>query len=94
MKKITFKEYYESKQNLLEASNVPPVKSDTHICRIYVNIPLLLEDDKLKLKPNSKIKVVYENDAPHIIMDDTTYTISWSSEKLKDWLFKNSRKLR
>lgn len=92
MKRITFKEYYESKKKLLEASKENPITSDIHICKIYYNLPLAL-DETIRIKPGNKIKVIYENEVPQIILDNNKYVLSWDSNKFKKWLIKNSRKI-
>lgn len=94
-KKLTFKEYYESKERLKEASQSVPKTIVEYTVKKYCKLPILTEkNDKgyLSLKPKDGIKILWEfNDIKKpairaVIFESQTYTPSWNNEKMKNWI--------
>lgn len=95
MKKITFKEYYESKEQLLKASNNLPKIINEYIIKKYCKIPVLTQENKkdyVPLKPKDVIKILWEfqdvknPQVKHITINETTYLPCWNNEKIKNWI--------
>jgi hypothetical protein len=93
-KKLTFKEYYESKEKLLQASkNLPRVVIE-YVVKKYCKLPVIAESDKdyISLKPKDIVKILWEfNDlknpqAQKIMFENTAYLPSWGNEKIKKWI--------
>ena len=94
MKKLTFKEYYESKEALLQASlNLPKIVTE-YIVKKYCKLPVILEADKdyIPLKPKDAVKILWEfhgDDTVHvksIMIEGIAYSPVWSDEKIKKWV--------
>ena len=102
MRKLTFKEYVESKQRLRRAVSETPIASLTYCIKKYCKIRVgETKDDRseISLKPNQRVIVEWRyddinNPEPQtIIFEDQgpeEYPIYWKGSKLKDWLSKNS----
>ncbi|MGZ8924629.1 MAG: hypothetical protein ACXW2E_01975 [Nitrososphaeraceae archaeon] len=102
MKKLTFKQYLESKEQLLQAINNPPISTIEYEVRKYCTIPIgETESDKqlIGLKPKQKIIVEWKYDSitnPQPIsisffgLKDITeseqFSTSWTGSKLRNWL--------
>jgi predicted transcriptional regulator len=94
-KKLSFKEYYESKESLLLANaNLPKVVNE-YVVKKYCKLPVLDENNKkdyISLKPKDLVQVLWEfNDiknpqAKKIMVESSTYSPCWSNDKLKKWI--------
>lgn len=106
MVKMTFKEYYDSKEILREAAaSVPRINSEYEMTR-YCQFPILAEDDDkeyLSLKPKDRINILWEylrtDDTPfpvkvEIVSDEDTQRVfpCWGKSKLLTWIQKNTVK--
>ena len=98
MKKLSFKEYYESKTQLLKASeNIPKVINE-YLVKKYCKIPVIINEEKefISLKPKDVIKILWEFNqgvptAKNIIIEsddctETYYKPQWSDNKLQNWI--------
>ncbi len=95
MKKITFKEYYESKEQLLKASNNYPTTIIEYVVKKYCKLPILDENsvkNYISLKVKDTIKILWEfrdmnSPQPKTIeFENTKYSPSWNDDKIKDWI--------
>ncbi len=93
MKNLSFKEYYESKQRLLQEATSSVVFKTTHDVYKYCKVPLLLEDNKthISFKPKDIIIVEWQRSSDMIIpltieINKQKYTPSWNSKKMKNWV--------
>lgn len=109
MKKMTFKEYLESKEKLRQAIGETPIQSTTHIVNKYCKIPVgETKEDKqyVSLKPKQKIVVewryvdINNPDVNQIQFEDVkdieptdSYETFWNNEKFQKWLLKNTREV-
>ena len=105
--KLSFKEYLESKNRLLEAILISPIQSSVYDVNKYCKLVVISEQDKhtILLKPTQQIIVEWKYDdiidpSPvSIRIEDsktpnpytTTYKTKWSGSKLASWLNKNTR---
>src|SRR5882757_7286888 len=66
MKKLSFKEYYESKQQLLEAITNIPSTINTYVIKKYCKVPVIIENQKefITFKPKDIIKIIWEYVTP------------------------------
>lgn len=106
-RKLTFKQYLESKEKLREAvRNTPQRVAEYHVrkyCKLVVGES---KEDKeyISLKPKHKILVEWlyaDIDNPTIIGikfdgvknvdSDEEYDTFWSSERFQKWLLRNTR---
>ena len=108
MEKLTFKQYLESRDQLLNAVKNTPISVLEYDIRKYCTIQIgESEDDKqlVSLKPKNKIIVewLYENiDNPeplsikfvgtNNIDMDESHTVFWSGQKLNKWLLRHAYK--
>lgn len=102
MRKLTFKEYLDSKAKLLEAIQETPVVSSTYVVKKYCKIRLGESKEtrqEVALKPKQRIIVEWryddiENPEPEsVILDDISpdeHEVYWTGAKLKSWLSKNA----
>lgn len=106
-KKLTFKEYLDSKERLREAVNRTPKRTAEYTVRKYCKLVVgesKEEKEYVNLKPKHKIFVewLYENtDNPTIlaIKFDGVQDVSpedehkslWQGERLLRWLLRNTR---
>lgn len=95
MRKLTFKEYWESKEALLQASNNLPKIITEYIVKKYCKLPIQLDEaerDYISLKPHDTFKILWEfhaDNSVHVqcfIMDEVNYTPCWQDEKIKKWV--------
>ena len=102
---ITFKEYINSKQVLLDAAKEPAQKITKHSLNKYCKIPKALDEssnekEELALKPTDDLTVFWEGGEQDTIKkvivrnikSDLTETFKpyWSNQKMKTWLDKNT----
>ena len=102
MKKITFKEYVDSKKKLLEAVKETPIASLTYVVKRYCKIRIgesKEERQEVALKPRQRIIVewryddINEPEPVSIIFDDIgpeENDLYWNGHKLSSWLSKNT----
>lgn len=102
MKKISFKEYMESKRKLLEAIKETPIASLKYSVTKYCKMRVGETTDKryeVALKPRQTILVEWKFDdiqQPEpisIIFDDISpeeHEVYWTGTKLTEWLSKNA----
>lgn len=93
MKRLTFKEYYESKQKLIKESDEVIRFFTTHDVYKYCKVPFLLEETKtyLSFKPKDNILVEWERNNGIISpigfkINDKQYAPTWNSKKMKSWV--------
>ncbi|MDF2435399.1 MAG: hypothetical protein JWP44_5030 [Mucilaginibacter sp.] len=95
MKKLTFKEYYESKEQLLLACKDFPKIISEYIVKKYCKVPIVSEDDTdyIALKPKDTVKILWEfqdvkgiPQAKHIVFNNEKYLPTWNNKKLKQWV--------
>lgn len=106
MEKLTFKQYVDSKKQLLEAIKETPVHSSTYVIKKYCKLIVGESKDNkesISLKPSNVINVqwLYEsvdNPKPLLLtfegvrgtISDDEYNVYWSGSKLQEWLLKNA----
>ncbi len=105
-KKLTFKEYVESKTKLLEAVSNTPKQTSTYTVKKYCKLVVgesKQEKEYVNLKPNHNVIVEWEYDdveCPTIVgimfecddVDSTdTYNCYWGGERLQKWLDRNTK---
>lgn len=107
MKKITFKEYLESKEKLRKAIYESPIRTVTYVVNKYCKLPVgktKNEKQYIPLKPKHKIIVEWKYDDidnPDIIGmyfedvksidSDKLFPTFWVNERFQRWLIKNTR---
>ena len=104
---LTFKQYLESKEQLLKAIENVPVSTKVYEIVHYCAIPLgEYEEDKItvSLKPKQKIIIDWQYDSiTHptplniklqgvvAIDEDEQYQTFWTNEKLQKWLKRHTK---
>lgn len=99
VKKLSFKEYYDSKKLLKDAGKSYPKYIKTHIVNKYCKIPAnkfdnLNEKININFKPGDRITVFWEspdyiNSIPiHFFIDgnESKFYFSWQSQKVNKWI--------
>jgi hypothetical protein len=105
--KLTFKQYLESKEQLLKAIENVPVSINEYEVIHYCSLPLgEYEEDKelVGLKPKQKIVVEWKYDTVddptpvsiklkgvQSIDEDDHYQTFWTGQKLQKWLKRHTR---
>lgn len=91
--KLSFKQYYEAKQKLLEQSSSSVSFKTTHVLHKYCKVPLLLEEIKhyISFKPKDRITIHWNRNASEITpicieLNEKTLTPSWNGRKMKTWV--------
>lgn len=105
MEKLTFKEYIESKQQLINAIALRPERVAIYKIRKYCKLPIgegREDNQQITLKPKQRliVKWKYFTETPDVtsiqvtdlnnIPSDDTFTTFWKSEKLIKWLNRNT----
>jgi len=105
MKKLSFKEYLDSKQKLLLALKETPVQTITYSVKKYCTLIVGEKDDKqyVSLKPSQQLVVewrynnVYAPPIPVNIQlkeskaaEQSNYCTFWAGTRLQKWLRKNA----
>lgn len=100
---LSFKQYLESKTQLVEAVNSIPKTTKVYNVKKYCSLPIGEREEEKKiipLKPNQKIIVewIYNDiDNPEVLnvkfntateLDDEPQEIFWPSKKLQKWLMR------
>lgn len=100
MHKLSFKEYCESKEILLESSTTKVMFNTTHIVNKYCKIPLYLIDAKVyvSFKPRELILIEWQRvgstiELSSICVHDQTYNSVWVAEKIKSWVQQTTTQL-
>lgn len=107
LKKLSFKEYLETKNQLRRAAiGRTPIHEAAYTVRKYCKLPIVIENQKqpITLKPKHEILVkwLYEDINNPIVVSirfknvdqidfTTNYEAAWSDERLHKWLSKNTR---
>lgn len=94
MRKLSFREYYESKEQLLQASKSLPSIVHEYAVRKYCKLPVIAENDKtyVSLKPKEIIKILWEfqdiknPQIKSVFIGDKKFLPSWSNDKFKKWI--------
>ena len=105
-KKITFKEYVESKDKLIEALDKTPHRTAEYTVRKYCKLVVgesKEEKQYVPLKPKHKLFVEWfyedrENPTPNKIKidgakdvdPDSNHEVFWEGERLLKWLMRNA----
>lgn len=108
MSKLSFKQYYEAKEQLRAAANSNQTVNSEYEMTKYCKFPVLSEDDKeyIALKPKDKVSVVWEyiKEGEELIPTPRRIEISteeeegvrvspaWGKSKLVSWIQKNTIK--
>lgn len=102
MKKLTFKQYMDSKRKLLEAIKETPITSTAYVIKKYCAIRVGESKEnrhQVSLKPKQRIIVewryddIKNPDPISIIFDDISpdeNEVYWTGAKLSNWLYKNA----
>lgn len=102
MRKLSFKQYLNSKEKLRRAISETPVVSTTYVVRKYCRIRLGESRDHRKevsLKPKQRIIVEWQYDDLNnpkplsVVLDDVSpieHSVYWAGSKLRGWLSKNT----
>lgn len=92
MKKLSFKEYYESKQKLLTETVSVTFKTKHDIYK-YCKVPFTVEGERIyvSFKPKDVVVVEWERSddiiCPLIFeLNSTLYTVAWNPKKMKTWV--------
>lgn len=101
--KLSFKEYLNSKQSLLDAIETTPEQIVEYEVTTYCNLPIddSGEKQKVKLKPRNKLFVNWlyrDKERPEVKeiqfegtdMDASAQRPTWSDDRLLKWLMKNT----
>jgi len=101
-RKLSFKDYIDSKKKLLEAIKETPIASLTYSVKKYCKIRVGESRDKryeVALKPTHTLIVEWQYDdidnpePVSIIFDDVStdeHDVYWNGKKLQEWLSKNA----
>ena len=108
MNKLTFRQYLDSKEQLLSAIANTPVSILEYEVRKYCSLPIGENEEEkviVGLKPKHKIVVewCYDNltnptptsiqfDGPQDIVEDEKYNTFWTGTKLQKWLTRHTKK--
>lgn len=108
MEKLTFRQYLESKEQLLNAINNVPTSVVEYEVKKYCSLPVgETEDEKqvIGLKPRHKLVVEWRYDnpsqpspeairaiGPHDINEDDKFATFWSGVKLAKWLSRHAQR--
>lgn len=106
MQKLTFKEYYDSKERLREAAKTTPKQSLTYDVKKYCNLIVGESSNKeyIALKPKNNVSVqwLYEDlenpsvlsvtvDGVEEIDPNTHHAVFWEGERFQRWLERNTK---
>ena len=105
MEKLTFKQYLESRKQLLKAIENTPVTILEYDIRKYCSIPVGESQDEknlITLKPKNKIIIEWQYNnplnplplnikfkGPNVNLDET-YSTFWTGQKLHKWLLRHT----
>ena len=99
MKKLSFKDYVKSKNQLMEAIKETPIQTSSYNIKKYCKLVIGQSKETksfVSFKPNSTIVVEWlyedmENPTPlNVVVDAETFQVYWKGEKLTSWLSKNA----
>jgi len=93
MKKLSFKEYYESKQKLLSESDTVVVFKTKHDVYKYCKVPFTVDGERkyVSFKPKDTIMVEWQRTGNEIIplvveIGTASHNLAWNSKKMKSWV--------
>lgn len=108
MKKLSFREYLESKETLRKAVEKTPIITTEYVVNKYCSLTIggnKAERERVPLKPNNKVLIEWEfADIEHPrpvgirfdgVRNKDPYDENityWSSKRLQEWLTKNTRR--
>lgn len=100
MNKLSFKDYYESKQELKQQNESTVRFKTTHdICK-YCKVPFILSESKVyvPLKPRDAITVEWKRTGNDIVpltfnINGIEYLPSWNPSKMKTWVQQTTTQL-
>lgn len=92
MTKLTFKEYVETKNQLLEALKQDPMAVQHY--RLKKHTRLLADNEGINLRPFDKVQMIWRYDREtmvpqqyeSVIVNDKPIEISWAHTKMLTWL--------
>ncbi len=105
MTQLTFKQYLESREQLLKAIENTPIAVLEYNIKKYCSLPVgdnISEKQSISLKPKNTIIVEWcyenvDNPQPQSIRfpdssDDNEYNTFWTGKKLNTWLLRHASK--
>ncbi len=108
MSQLTFKQYLESKEQLLRVIEKAPITIQEHLIKKYCSIPVNEQDGEkimVHLKPKNKLIVEWDytnKDKPIPLSvkfegviglyEEDSYELIWNDEKIRQWILNNSTK--
>ena len=103
MTQLSFKEYYESKQQLIKASESNVRMTIEYTVLKYCKVPVIneqLEKEYIPFKPKDSVRMMWEfnGDDPILISfyslteGEQHYIPAWTSLKSHEWSLNNCRK--
>jgi len=102
IKHLTFKEYINSKEQLIDSLKNEPVGVQNYVVSNYCKLSIgeSIKDKNIQLlKPNDNIQVEwnYSNkespDCIAIIIEGKSHDMYWKNEKIATWIKKNTKDL-
>jgi len=109
IKELSFSEYYNSKQKLLESAEESPRIYSYYNVLNYRKVPVLEDYDSedkiyLSLKPNDQLKILWEYENVYFPTvrkfifirengNDESYFPCWSNKKLLKWVMNNANEI-
>lgn len=104
--KLGFKQYYESKMKLLEATDSSPRVVLHYRLTKYCKVPVneqIDSDEKIyfSLKPDDEVEILWEYDSPEnptvryirVVESGQTFFPVWSSGKVFNWVVSNTEEI-
>jgi len=102
IKHLTFKEYLDSKEQLIDSLKNEPIAIKEYVVSNYCKISLgesIKDKNVLMLKPNDTVNVEWnytDKNAPQclsVMIENTTYGMYWKNDKITKWIQKNTKDL-
>ena len=101
-KHLTFKEYLNSKEQLIDSLKNEPVGVQNYVVSNYCKISIgesIREKSIMLLKPNDSIQVEWnysDKESPKcvsIVIEDVSHDVYWKDDKIATWIKKNTKDL-
>jgi len=102
IKHLTFKEYLNSKEQLIDSLKNEPIAIEEYEVSNYCKISLgesIKDKSVIMLKPNDSIQVEwnYTNkkypQCLSVMIEGVSYQAYWKDDKIKTWIAKNTKDL-
>lgn len=106
MEKLTFKQYVESRNQLLKAIDNVPITVIEYEVRKYCSLAVGDDPDDpivLQLKPKQRLQVTWQCQNPllpipenvrviasNVISESVEHEVFWNSDKLQKWLIRHT----